>query len=168
MATTSGIHAGRSMSAFAEKSANAMSVPENQVKEIRERLFAPLEEQRTVSWHEYEDVLQRTLAEGMGPARSDWGMKKAWQNLDELEKWKARVKAESYHDLCRTQEVYNMLTVARCMITAALYREESRFGQCHYRLDFPETDDSKWLGQVAINQSAGGKATPEFRPLNYD
>ena len=29
---------------------------------------------------------------------------------------------------------------------AALHRKESRFGQCHYRLDFPETDDHNWLG----------------------
>jgi len=51
------------------------------VKEIKERVFAPMRESRTLSWQELEDVLQRTLTEGMGPVRSEWGMKKAWQNL---------------------------------------------------------------------------------------
>jgi adenylylsulfate reductase subunit A len=169
MAFTSGIHAGRSMSTLAgQKMNSAMPIPENQVKDIRERLFEPMKAARTVSWHEFEDVLQRILTEGMGPVRSGWGMKIAWQKLDELEKWKNQVQAVTYHDLCRAQEVYNMLTVARCMITAALHREESRFGQCHFRMDFPETDDHKWLGQIAVDRSDSGKVRAKFVPLNYD
>ena len=169
MATTSGIHAGRKMAAYVDAAGKTpLPVVEKQVKKIRERIFAPLAESRTVSWHEYEDVLQRILTEGMGPVRSAWSMKTAWQKLDELQKWENQVTAETLHDLCRGQEVYNMLTVARCMITAALFREESRFGQCHYRLDFPETDDSQWLGQVAVNRNADGRATAQFLPLAYD
>jgi adenylylsulfate reductase subunit A len=135
------------------------------VKEIRERVFAPMHESRTLSWQEFEDVLQRTLTQGMGPVRSEWGMKKAWQNLDLLDQWKDQVGAKTYHDLCRSQEVYNMITVARCMITAALHRKESRFGQCHYRLDFPETDDRNWLGQVIVVKDEKGRAQPRFLPL---
>lgn len=169
MATTSGIHAGRTMAAHTANMADkTLPVPKNLLHQIRERLYAPLQENRTVSWQEFEDVLQRTLAEGMGPARTDWGMKKTWENLNTLEKWQNQVYAETYHDLCRTQEVFNMLTVARCMVAAALYRKESRFGQCHNRLDFPETDDIKWLGQVTICQGKNGEGHPEFRPLKYD
>ena len=168
MAVTSGIRAGRTMSAFATKTGkNAPPVSENQAKEIRDRLFAPLQESRAVSWHEFEEVLQRTLAEGMGPARSEWGMKRAQANFDLLDQWSGRVKAETFHDLCRTQEVYNMLTVARCMVAAARFRQESRFGQCHHRLDFPQTDDSRWLGQVTIEANEEGEAQAAFFPLMY-
>jgi adenylylsulfate reductase subunit A len=168
MAATSGIHAGRTMAAYAAKmGAKALSLPDPLVREVRERLYAPLQESRSVSWHEFEDVLQRILSEGIGPVRSEWGMKKAWENLDLIEKWKDQVKAETYHDLCRTQEVYNMLTVARCMITGALFRKESRFGQCHQRLDFPETDDENWLGQVIIEMGDEGEVKPRFFPLTY-
>lgn len=166
MAVTSGIHAGRASSAYAARmSRSGPLIPERQVKEIKERLFAPMQESRHLSWREFEDVLQRTLTEGMGPVRSEWGMKKAWQNLDLLDQWKDQVSAKTYHDLCRSQEVYNMVTVARCMITAALHRKESRFGQCHYRLDFPETDDRNWLGQVTVMKDAEGRAAPVFLPL---
>jgi adenylylsulfate reductase subunit A len=58
--------------------------------------------------------------------------------------------------------------VARCMITAAMHRKESRFGQCHYRLDFPETDDRNWLGQVTVMKDAEGRAQPLFWPLRYE
>jgi adenylylsulfate reductase subunit A len=92
-------------------------------------------------------------------------MKKAWQNLDLLDQWKDQVGAKTYHDLCRSQEVYNMVTAARCMVTAALHRTESRFGQCHYRLDFPETDDRNWLGQVVVMKDEEGRTLPSFLPL---
>jgi len=137
MAVTSGIRAGRSLAAYAAQRGREAPIPERQVGEIRRRLREPLEASRTVSWREFEDVLQRILTEGMGPVRSAWGMETAWRNLDRLEEWKDRVKADDYHDLRRAQEVHNMTTVARAMITAAMYRTESRFGQCHNRLDFP-------------------------------
>ncbi len=168
MATTSGIRAGRAMSDLVAKGNNSHPGVEDQVREIRERVYAPMKESRTVSWHEFEDVLQRILTEGMGPVRSDWGMQKAWDNLDLLEEWKDRVRAETYHDLCRTQEVYNMLTVARCMIKAADFRKESRFGQCHFRMDYPDTDDDNWLGQVTVHRSASGRAEAGFIPLKYE
>jgi adenylylsulfate reductase subunit A len=169
MAVSSGIHAGRALSLYAAHSGKSLPrFPEIQVKEIKERVFAPMQESRNVSWQEFEEVLQRTLTEGMGPARSEWGMKKAWQNLDRLDQWKDQVGARTYHDLCRSQEVYNMITVARCMITAALHRKESRFGQCHYRLDFPETDDRNWLGQVVVVKDVDGTAKPLFSPLSYE
>ena len=169
MAVTSGIHAGRALSAYAARiDKSGPPIPEPQVKEIKDRVFAPMQESRTLSWQEFEDVLQRTLTQGMGPARSEWAMKKAWQSLDLLDQWKDQVGAKTYHDLCRSQEVYNMVTVARCMITAALHRKESRFGQCHYRLDFPETDDRNWLGQVTVMKDAEGRASPSFLPIQYE
>ncbi len=168
MAVTSGIHAGRSLALSASKRDTSAPLPGKRVREIRERIFAPMQESRKLSWQEFEDVLQRTLTEGMGPARSEWGMKKAWQNLDLLDQWKDRIGAKTYHDLCRSQEVYNMITVARCMITAALHRKESRFGQCHHRLDFPETDDRNWLGQVTVVKGADGRALPLFLPIQYE
>jgi adenylylsulfate reductase subunit A len=169
MATTSGIRAGYTMTGHVSRSdARQLPVPEAQLKDIRQGLYAPLKESRSVDWREFEDALQRILTEGMGPARSAWGMKQAWQNLDLLEKWHAEVQAQTYHDLCRTHEVYNMLTVARCMITAASYRKESRFGQCHNRLDYPQTDDEHWLGQIAVDCDTTGNPRTRFLPIHYD
>ncbi len=168
MAVTSGIHAGRRASDYARDRGKPATIETRQVKDIRDRLFAPLKGAGSVSWQEFEDVLQRTLTEGMGPVRSAWGMDRAWRNLDLIEKWKDQVRVDDYHALCRVQEVYNMMTVARCMIKAAVFRQESRFGQCHYRLDFPETDDDKWLGQVIVHKDPEGHPRTDFLALVYD
>jgi adenylylsulfate reductase subunit A len=168
MAVTSGIHAGRGASSLGRDRSKPAPIPKQQVREIRDRLYAPVEGAGPVSWQEFEDVLQRILTEGMGPVRSAWGMDRAWKNLDLLERWRGRVKVDDYHGLCRIQEVYNMMTVARCMIKAASFREESRFGPCHTRLDFPETDDAKWLGQIMVSRDGKGLPETRFLPMTYD
>jgi L-aspartate oxidase len=53
-------------------------------------------------------------------------------------------------------ELQNMLTVARCMIAAALQREESR--GVHYRSDFPERDDKNWLRHITCTRADFGAA----------
>jgi len=169
MAVSSGIHAGRTSSVYgAGKKEKDLVFPKKQIEELREQTFAPRHRTGSISWQEFEDVLQRTLTEGMGPVRSAWGMEKAWKNLGQLEIWKEQVLAGTYHDLCRTHEVFNMLTVARCMIKAALYRKESRFGQCHCRQDYPQTDDQNWLGLVTVNRGIDGLPQPGFSPLRYE
>jgi succinate dehydrogenase / fumarate reductase flavoprotein subunit/fumarate reductase flavoprotein subunit len=47
----------------------------------------------------------------------------------------------------------NLLTVAPLVITAAAHREESRGS--HYRSDFPQPDDRRWLRRVAVRDLAG-------------
>jgi adenylylsulfate reductase subunit A len=166
MAFTSGIRAGRSMAAFAAAQPRRPAAPpEGQLARIRERLYAPMLSTRRVDWRELEDVLQRTLTEGLGPARSAWGLRKAAERLNTLEGWLGELRAETFHDLCRAQEVFNMLTVGRCMAAAALARRESRFGICHRRLDFPATDDRNFLGQIAVFRGESGAAATEFVPL---
>jgi adenylylsulfate reductase subunit A len=58
-----------------------------------------------------------------------------------------------------------MLTVARCMISAARFRKESRFGTCHHRLDYPRPDDGRFLGQVVVGREAEGGIRTDFLPL---
>ena len=45
---------------------------------------------------------------------------------------------------------------------AALLREESRGG--HFRLDFPERDDAKFLANIVLRKD-GGKVRGELRPV---
>jgi succinate dehydrogenase / fumarate reductase flavoprotein subunit/fumarate reductase flavoprotein subunit len=47
----------------------------------------------------------------------------------------------------------NLLTVAPLVIAAAAHREESRGS--HYRRDFPQPDDRRWLRRVTVRQQAG-------------
>ncbi len=47
-------------------------------------------------------------------------------------------------------ELRNLVDVSSSMATCALFREESRGG--HYRLDFPQADDARFLGHTLLSE----------------
>lgn len=169
MAVTSGIHAGRIAAVYAQSGPGFATVPEETIETLRRNVYAPLNESgRAVSWQEFEDALQRLITEGLGPVRHASGLRRLEKKLADLTQLFFQVKAGSYHDLCRIHELRNMLTVAQGMAQAAFFRTESRFGQSHYRMDFPLTDDANWCGEVLVYLNVEGKVTTSFFPLNYE
>ena len=165
MAVTSGIHAARTASAFAAGMNSRLAPLAEQVSSIRRRIYAPMESDGDVHWHEFEDGLQRVITEGLGPARSAWGLEKTRRNLENLEKYFPRVRTRSGHDLVRLHELGSMLTVAKCMVCAAALRTESRFGLCHRRVDYPDQNDEQWQGQIVVTRGEDGGVSTRFAPL---
>ena len=77
-----------------------------------------------------------------------------------------RVWASDPHELMRVMELYAILDCAELSARASLLRRESRWGLAHYRVDYPERDDERWLRQVVIHRdSATGKLRLEARPV---
>ena len=60
--------------------------------------------------------------------------------------------------------VRNLVTVGKLLATAALYREESR--GAHYRLDFPDTDESKWRAVTRLTQDSEGGIETSATPVS--
>ena len=163
MAVTSGIHAGKMAAAWSASLTAAPSASAAQVNAIRERVFAPLDPKRVIGWKEFELALQRILTEGAGPSRHADKLERARQKLDKLQRDSEQVGAKNPHDLLRLHEVHNLLTIGRCTVRAAMFREESRFGNCHSRTDFPQTDDARFLGQVVVSGETDGNLRLELR-----
>ncbi len=166
MAVTSGIHAGRRAAEYSIALKNAPSINEAQVKAIQERVYAPMDTSRNIDWREFELALQRIMTEGAGPSRNKTKLDQAGEKLDRLKAASELVGAKNLHDLMRLHEVHNLLTIGRCSVNAAMFREESRFGICHNREDFPEQDDARFLGQVVITGDAKGGIGLALRPTN--
>ena len=60
---------------------------------------------------------------------------------------------ETPADLIESLELDNMLTVTEIVARAALMRRESR--GAHWRLDYPQRNDSEWLKAVTVRQANG-------------
>jgi succinate dehydrogenase/fumarate reductase flavoprotein subunit len=77
-----------------------------------------------------------------------------------------RIKARDYHELIKSYEIESILTVGEMMAKASLYRDESRWGYQHWRVDMPAKDpkwDRTW---VVIHRGPDGmrlgrRQTPE-------
>ncbi len=79
----------------------------------------------------------------VGIIRNEDRLKKANQQVEYLYNHLARGD-----DPLAYYEVINMLTVARIIIQAALWRKESRGG--HYRSDYPQRDNLRWLKHTSF------------------
>jgi succinate dehydrogenase/fumarate reductase flavoprotein subunit len=54
-------------------------------------------------------------------------------------------------DLMRLFEVSHIVKCANLSATASLERKESRWGDAHYRTDYPDRDDANWKKHVILN-----------------
>jgi len=61
--------------------------------------------------------------------------------------------AENPRQLMKAVELMKMLDVGEMIARAALMRRDSR--TCHYRLDYPETDNKNWLKNVLLRKEDG-------------
>jgi succinate dehydrogenase / fumarate reductase flavoprotein subunit len=93
-------------------------------------------------------------------------LKRASQKLDRLEaETVPRMAAADAHYLMKLMEVRSILLMSQLYVRASIVRTESRAG--HYRADYPERDDTKWLGQIMVSLDSG-RFNLRFEPLPMD
>jgi succinate dehydrogenase / fumarate reductase, flavoprotein subunit len=90
-------------------------------------------------------------------------LKRASQKLDRLEAETVPLMAAAdAHYLMKLMEVRSILLMSQLYVQASIVRTESRAG--HYRADYPERDDTKWLGQIMVSLDRG-RFNLRFEPL---
>ncbi|MBI2866341.1 MAG: FAD-dependent oxidoreductase [Chloroflexi bacterium] len=155
----------------AARQAASMSLEEPdevQIKEEKERVFAPLHRKGGTNWLEFEDNLQRIMIEHVGISRTQLGLKSAQAQFAAAQDSVPGLSADNLHDLMRVHEAIDTLTFDQIMTTAALERTETRMGGMmhHHRADYPQQDDDNWWGVAVPVKSEGGEMTATRRRLN--
>lgn len=110
----------------------------------------------------------RTLRAAMwgflGIVRQEAGLAAGLDHLrglsDELE---ARGPAAGWRALRAWCELRSLCDTALLSFTAARHRRESR--GAHYRADFPDPDDARWLGTLRLQRGADGAPDATFAPV---
>jgi succinate dehydrogenase/fumarate reductase flavoprotein subunit len=112
-------------------------------------------------------ALQDLMWDDVGLVRGRAGLLRARDRLVELSEQVARVSVagppQANYAWQEALDLASQLTVARTMVESALVREESR--GAHYRADFPERDDERWLRYVVARRGAAGEPEIDLRAV---
>lgn len=139
----------------------------SQVAASIERAFQPLRREHGESPFAVTSALKEAMWANCGLVRDRQGLLRARDEIDELIEQAERIAVpgpvQVNYAWQEALDVRNQLTVARTMVAAALVREESR--GAHYRADFPEQDDARWLRSIVVRQGADGRPDLDFQPV---
>ena len=165
MACTSGYAAGCEAARHAAQ--RKMVLPaEVEINRTKSDVYRPMTEKGDITYKGFEAVIQKIMTDHMATQRTKVGMETALKKLNSLEEYIPRLGAKDYHDLMRVTESKNIYAMSRIMTSTALFREESRFGLFHNRLDYPNTKE-EWTGQVVIEKSENKNFKLRFEPFHY-
>ena len=168
-AVTGGYAAGKSAAAYAETISERQNPDIAQLAKIKEDLFAPLNRQDGIEYMEFENIIRKVMTENVGAERNEKSLLTALAKIRKIKEYIGQLKAKDLHDLMRVTEALSLLEVAEITTNAALYRKESRNKPYHHRLDYPETDDEKWCGQVLIKKgSTNNDYDITFQALTFE
>ncbi|MBI4444686.1 MAG: FAD-binding protein [Acidobacteria bacterium] len=172
-----GKRAGAGAAEFARANSGKAGFDPEQVRKAERELLSVFEAAQGESPYDVQMTLQELMQNNVGIIREGSRLQLA---IDELKKLRARAA----HLCVEGSRLYNpgwhlgwdlrnMLTIAEIVARCALQREESR--GAHTRLDFENTDKTKWEkltsfarkrdGQLEIGTSSKGEMPPELKSL---
>jgi succinate dehydrogenase / fumarate reductase flavoprotein subunit/fumarate reductase flavoprotein subunit len=138
-----------------------------QVSASVDRALGPLGRTRGASPFPLTRRLKDAMWEGCGVVRSREGLLEARGRIEALAEEAAAIAVpgppEANYAWQEALDLVNQLTVARTIVASALAREESR--GAHFRSDFPDSDDERWLRHTVVRRRATGEPEVHFRPV---
>ena len=165
-----GLEAGKRAAECARHAAaRPGSLPAEQVEfeeqQVR-RLMEPKEEPITIT--SLKDRLKQVMERDVFVVRNKEGLTAALRQIDSIEQDTARVQVAPFVrfnlEWMRAVEFPLLLETARIATTSALAREESR--GFHYRSDFPNEDNARWLRHTLVRLD-GGKPAMGSSPVPF-
>ena len=138
----------------AARYAASTSEPEvntDEVNQLKERVFAPMNGKTNYSPWEAISKLQDVVAPmKYSLRRSKERLEEALLKVASAKERLPELYAKDTHYLSKCHEVMSMTACAEMTFASALAREESR--GFHYREDHPEQDDKNWLKWIILKQ----------------
>lgn len=167
-ACATGYYAGRKAADYA-KTVEHGAVSRADVEAEQRRLYAPLyaDRENGIGWKELNMAVAKAMQNYCGGVKCEPLL---LEGLDLLESFERdivpRLVADNPHELMRTHEVLDILTVAQIVLHASLARHSSSVPLCFTRSDYPETDPACDRRHIVIRQENGAVVTRSV-PLDF-
>ena len=120
---------------------------------------------------EIKDRLKRTMGDHVGVVRNHAGLRNALADIEKIASTDLPAMSLAgndriaNYDWIQAIEVSSMTRLAEVVARASLERTESR--GAHFRDDFPETDDGKWLRNILVQRRGDALSTRSI-PVDTD
>ncbi|WP_369988658.1 fumarate reductase/succinate dehydrogenase flavoprotein subunit [Pseudomonas xanthosomatis] len=134
-------------------------VDAQQVEREQARVFAPLRRGHGLPPAQVEYKLRRMVNDYLQPPKVTKKMEIGLARFAEIERDLEQMKASNPHELMRAMEVAVIRDCAEMAARASLFREESRWGLYHHRVDFPERNDGEWFVHCHLKKGEDGEMT---------
>ena len=141
------------------------NVDQSQVDAERERVFAPLARTHGLAPAQVEYKLRRMVNDYLQPPKVTRKMEIGLQRFEEIAADLDEIHAENPHELMRAAEVHAIRDCAEMAARASLFREESRWGLYHHRVDYPDRDDANWFCHTDLYKDAQGRMASRKRAV---
>ena len=158
-----GLRTGKSASMYSTKN-NRVDLPGDTEKIAENKLIFLLEKKGNDRVYDIRDNLQNLMTEKCNVFRDGKNLSLALHEIHDLRKKYDNLvlkdKSTKFnYELQEAFELENMLKTAESIVYSAFKRKESR--GAHFRTDFPEREDTKWLKHSLVS------FTPEGLKINY-
>ena len=153
-----GFEAGQQAAAYAASHKRAAGAKPHDTDRDKERIFGFLESKSDpTSLPVLKARLQQIMQNGVFVFRNVHGLQKALDEIAVLKKEAARIRVPNFKkfnlDWVRAIEFSFLIEGAEIIARSALFRQESR--GFHYRTDFENRNDQKWLLHTVAECKAG-------------
>jgi succinate dehydrogenase/fumarate reductase flavoprotein subunit len=151
-AAVGGRYAGRKAAEYATK-VDLLPVERRQVDVEKTRVYAPVVRESGMGWKELKAGLCRVMQDYCGEYKSEKILKlglEMFRSISESEA--ATVYARNPHELARSLEALNHITLGEAIMHASLARKASSNRLGFKRLDYPQVDPPEWNKFVTVRQ----------------
>ncbi len=121
-------------------------LPQSEISDEIERLTGLASANNRGDINRLHQSLKQVMWDKVGIIRRKKSLGDARKEIRVLREQLATISPSNYQQLLQVVKLSNMLTVSEMVCGAALMRTESR--GAHYRVDYPEEDDKKWLKAI--------------------
>jgi len=130
-----------------------------QIEKEKARVYAPLDREHGLPPAQVEYKLRRFVNDYLQPPKVTKKMQIGLQRFSDIERDLEQMKANNAHELMRAMETSVIRDCAEMAARASLFRAESRWGLYHYRVDYPQRNDSEWFCHCHLKKGEDGQMT---------
>lgn len=145
------------------KSSDALFPAASKLAAYKEELFSTFGQEGVPPSEVLNEIREAVFSQDVSILKNEKSLKKALLKVEEIQnELVPMMGAPDAHYLMKAIEVQEIALVSELYLRASLMRKESRAG--HYRADYPERDDEKWLCWILASMK-GDSISLETKPV---